>query len=77
MAPAELEGILLRHPAVEDVAVIGIPDERAGELPRAYIRRKAGSGLTEEDVADFLKGPTSFSQLWQCFIATIIKILTI
>ena len=38
VAPAELEGILLGHPAVEDVAVIGVYSEaRATELPRAYV----------------------------------------
>ena len=37
VAPAELEALLLTHPAVADVAVIGRPDERAGELPVAYV----------------------------------------
>lgn len=35
--PAELEALLLTHPAVADVAVIGRPDERAGEIPVAYV----------------------------------------
>lgn len=37
VAPAELEGLLLTHPSVADVAVISRPDERSGELPVAYI----------------------------------------
>eukprot|EP01097_Dermamoeba_algensis_P002986 TRINITY_DN2196_c0_g1_i1.p1 TRINITY_DN2196_c0_g1~~TRINITY_DN2196_c0_g1_i1.p1 ORF type:complete len:531 (+),score=129.71 TRINITY_DN2196_c0_g1_i1:45-1637(+) len=37
VSPAELEGFLLSHPAVADVAVIGIQDERAGELPKAFV----------------------------------------
>ncbi len=37
VAPAELEALLLTHPSVADVAVIGRPDERAGELPVAYV----------------------------------------
>ncbi|GAA5835124.1 hypothetical protein JCM3766R1_006874 [Sporobolomyces carnicolor] len=37
VAPAELEGHLLSHPDVQDVAVIGIPDERRGEAPKAYV----------------------------------------
>ena len=37
VAPAELEAILRSHPAVADAAVISIPDERAGELPKAYV----------------------------------------
>jgi acyl-CoA synthetase (AMP-forming)/AMP-acid ligase II len=35
--PAELEGLLLGHPGVADVAVIGVPDEEAGELPKAFV----------------------------------------
>ena len=38
--PAELEALLIQHPAVADVAVIGIPDEAAGELPKAFVVRK-------------------------------------
>lgn len=37
VAPAELEDLLLGHPDVEDVAVLGVPDERAGEKPKAYV----------------------------------------
>ncbi|EXJ80627.1 hypothetical protein A1O3_06911 [Capronia epimyces CBS 606.96] len=37
VAPAELEDLLLGHPDVEDVAVLGIPDEYAGERPKAYV----------------------------------------
>ncbi|GAA5957915.1 hypothetical protein JCM21900_005555 [Sporobolomyces salmonicolor] len=37
VAPAELEGHLLTHPDVQDVAVIGIPDEKRGEAPKAYV----------------------------------------
>lgn len=37
VAPAELEALLLTHPAVKDAAIVGIPDTRAGELTRAYV----------------------------------------
>jgi acyl-CoA synthetase (AMP-forming)/AMP-acid ligase II len=37
VAPAELEALLLTHPAVADVAVIGSPDEEAGEVPKAFV----------------------------------------
>ena len=40
VAPAELEGLLLKHPAVADAAVIGSPDQEAGEVPKAFIVRK-------------------------------------
>ncbi|KAF8362666.1 hypothetical protein PRIPAC_89589 [Pristionchus pacificus] len=56
--PAELESILLTHPSIADVAVVGIPDEKAGELPKAYVVRRAKS-LTEDQVADFVKDKVS------------------
>jgi acyl-CoA synthetase (AMP-forming)/AMP-acid ligase II len=37
VAPAELEALIITHPAVADVAVIGVPDEEAGELPKAFV----------------------------------------
>jgi acyl-CoA synthetase (AMP-forming)/AMP-acid ligase II len=37
VAPAELEALLVTHPEVSDVAVIGVPDEECGELPKAYV----------------------------------------
>lgn len=42
VAPAELEDLLLGHPKVEDVAVMGIQDDYAGELPKAYVVLKPG-----------------------------------
>jgi 4-coumarate--CoA ligase len=42
VAPAELEDLLLGHPKVEDCAVLGIPDDYAGELPKAFVVVKAG-----------------------------------
>lgn len=54
VAPAELEDLLLGHPAVEDCAVLGVPDERAGERPKAYVvlkkNKKTTGGEKEEAV---------------------------
>ena len=36
--------------------MVGIPDEMAGELPKAYVVKRAGSSVTEEEVANFLHG---------------------
>lgn len=47
VAPAELEDLLLGHPKVEDCAVLGIPDERAGERPKAYVVLKRGHEADE------------------------------
>ncbi|KAL7569274.1 hypothetical protein ACA910_016825 [Epithemia clementina (nom. ined.)] len=62
VAPAELEALLLTHEAVQDVAVIGKPDEACGELPRAYIvlrensaGEEANSTVSEDDIYDWVK----------------------
>ncbi|KAK2018282.1 AMP-binding enzyme [Colletotrichum eremochloae] len=57
VAPAELEAHLLTHPAVSDTAVIQVPDERAGEVPKAYVVRAAGheSRPEAEVAADICK----------------------
>ena len=60
MAPAELEALLLTHPSVADVAVIGIPDEAAGELPRAYIVLKPKQNCTEQNIHDYINGEYNY-----------------
>ena len=46
--PAELEALLLSHPKVADAAVIGIPDEEAGEVPKGFVVLKDASATPEE-----------------------------
>ncbi len=60
VSPTELEKILLSHPQVQDAAVAPIPDETAGELPRAYIIKRPGSTLTENEIAKFVAGNNCF-----------------
>lgn len=47
VAPAELEDLLLGHPIVEDVAVLGILDDYSGEIPKAYIVLKSSTSKSE------------------------------
>ena len=63
VAPATLEDILLRHDCVADVGVIGVPDEEAGELPKAYVVKKAGKEVTEGELQDFVAGQLSRTAL--------------
>ncbi|MEV0241253.1 FadD3 family acyl-CoA ligase [Streptomyces sp. NPDC050674] len=48
--PAEIERLLGLHPDVADVAVIGVPDARLGEVGRAYVVRRPGALLTADDL---------------------------
>jgi len=50
VAPAELEALLITHPKVADVAVIGVPDDEAGELPKAFVAATPGETVTLEDI---------------------------
>jgi acyl-CoA synthetase (AMP-forming)/AMP-acid ligase II len=52
--PAELEAVLLSHPAVADAAVIPSPDERAGEVPKALVVLKEESVVSPEDLMAFV-----------------------
>ncbi len=54
--PAEVERLLRQIPGVEDVAVVGMPDETWGETGHAFVIGKAGSALSEEDIVAFCKG---------------------
>ena len=56
VAPAELEALLLTHPAVADAAVIGRPDEAAGEIPVGFVVLRPGAEATEADISDFVAG---------------------
>ncbi|MEK4423834.1 o-succinylbenzoate--CoA ligase [Solibacillus sp. FSL K6-1523] len=52
---AELELVLAQHPAIEEVAVVGVPNEQWGEVPRAYIVIAAEQTITPEEVTAFCK----------------------
>jgi acyl-CoA synthetase (AMP-forming)/AMP-acid ligase II len=53
--PAEIEDVLHRHPAIEDVAVFGVPDADWGERVHAAIRLRPGQDLTPAEVTEFCR----------------------
>jgi hypothetical protein len=58
VAPAELEEILSSHPNIDDAAVVGVPDDRAGEVPRAFFVPRRPD-ISEEDVKNFVEAKVS------------------
>jgi 4-coumarate--CoA ligase len=54
--PAELEALLLTHPAVADAAVIGLPDEESGEIPVGYVVLRPGAEVDPADIQAFIAG---------------------
>src|SRR6266700_1386925 len=56
IAPAELESLLLEHPAIMDSAVIGIPDDEAGEVPKGFVVLRKGFDTTPDEIIAFVNG---------------------
>lgn len=54
--PREVEEVLARHPAVQEVTVAGVPDPRRGETVKAWIVKKEGDPTTEQEIIEWSKG---------------------
>lgn len=55
IAPAEVESVLFSHPDVEDVAVIGVPDEEWGQRVAAFVVPRAGAAVSAEELIEFCR----------------------
>lgn len=51
--PKEIEEVILQHPAVRQCAVVGKPDQKAGEIPVAFIELQEGKSITKEEIVEF------------------------
>ena len=55
ISSVEVEGVLLRHPAVLEAAVVGMPDQKWGEAPHAFVILKPGASATDEELRQFAR----------------------
>ena len=55
ISSVEVEGVLLRHPAVQELAIVGLPHERWGEAPHAFVVLRSGSEAREDELIEFAR----------------------
>jgi fatty-acyl-CoA synthase len=56
ISSVEVEGVLLRHPAVQEAAIVGLPHEKWGEAPYAFVVLKPGASASESEIIEFARG---------------------
>ena len=56
VSPPEIEDYLLRNPKIHSVSVVGVPDERLGEIGCAFVKLKEGETLTESEIINYCEG---------------------
>jgi long-chain acyl-CoA synthetase len=78
IAPAELEAVLAEHSAVQESAVVGVPDEEAGEIPKAFVvlHGDGSESVTDEELITFVNGKlTGYKKLREVeFVETLPKL---
>jgi len=55
ISSVEVEGVLLRHPAVQEAAIVGLPHPRWGEAPHAFVVLRSGASATEDELREFAR----------------------
>jgi fatty-acyl-CoA synthase len=55
ISSVEVESVIFRHPDVQEVAVVGVPDPKWGEVPKAYVCPKPGKTLTQDEIIEFCR----------------------
>ena len=64
--PREVEEFLYTNPKIADIAVVGLPDERLGEIVCAWITLKSGQTATEEEIQDFCRNKSRLHRSCAC-----------
>jgi fatty-acyl-CoA synthase len=67
ISSVEVEGVLLRHPAVQEVAVVGVPSEKWGESPHAFVILRAGATASEDELREFARTQLAHFKCPQAF----------
>ena len=59
VSPPEIENYLLKHPKIANVAVVGVPDPRLGEVGAAFVKLKKDQDVSVKEIIDFCQGKIS------------------
>src|SRR4029450_1400653 len=75
ISSVEVEGVLLRHAAVQEVAVVGMPHEKWGEAPHAFVVLRAGASADENELKQFVRDRLAHFKVpqWITFIPELPK----
>jgi fatty-acyl-CoA synthase len=78
ISSVEVEGCLLRHPAVQEVAVVGMPHDRWGESPHAFVILRTGAATTEAELKQHVRGQLAHFKTpqWITFVEELPKTAT-
>jgi len=78
ISSVEVEGVLLRHPAVQEVAIVGLPHEKWGEAPHAFVVLRAGATTTEAELRQFARDNLAHFKApqWVSFVKELPKTAT-
>jgi len=78
ISSVEVEGVLLRHPAVQEVAIVGMPHERWGEAPHAFVVLRSGATATEAELRQFARDSLAHFKApqWVSFVTELPKTAT-
>ncbi|MBC8097995.1 MAG: AMP-binding protein, partial [Armatimonadetes bacterium] len=78
ISSVEVEGVLLRHPAVQEVAIVGMPHDKWGEAPHAFVVLRADAAATEAELKQFARDHLAHFKMpqWVSFIPELPKTAT-
>lgn len=78
ISSVEVEGVLLRHPAIQEVAIVGMPHEKWGEAPHAFVVLRPGAAATEVEIRQFARDHLAHFKApqWVSFVTELPKTAT-